>query len=203
MFKYGFDLQWSKEDEGFIATCPDFPGLSAFGETPGRALAEAQIALGLFIESLQASGDRLPEASEVIEYSGQIRLRIPKSLHASLAQNAAKEEVSLNTWMVTLLAERNSASSLTDKICSRIEAMDETIKAHRAETKELTEWAKVANSTYTTIASSITGVPLQPPVREAPSMPTAILGPYSTGTVIADYPIRASSEIYTSKATSH
>lgn len=53
MAEYGFNIRWSDEDEGFIATCPDFPGLSAFGETPEEALDEADIALDLFIETLQ------------------------------------------------------------------------------------------------------------------------------------------------------
>ena len=54
MNKYGFKLFWSDEDEGYIATCPEFPTLSAFGETPESALTEAQTALDLFIEEFKA-----------------------------------------------------------------------------------------------------------------------------------------------------
>lgn len=61
MAEYGFKLLWSEEDQGFIATCPDFPGLSAFGETREEVLAEATSALDLFIESLTASGEPLPK----------------------------------------------------------------------------------------------------------------------------------------------
>ena len=49
MPKYGFDIFWSDEDKGYIATCPDFPGLSAFGETEEDALQEAKIAMKLFL----------------------------------------------------------------------------------------------------------------------------------------------------------
>jgi predicted RNase H-like HicB family nuclease len=163
--KYGFNLLWSKEDEGFIATCPDFPSLSAFGETPEEALTEAKVALELFIESLQASGDPLPEASEIIEYSGQTRLRMPKSLHLSLAQNAAKEGVSLNTWLVTLLSERNSASSLVDKVCLKIETLNEAIKAHSIETKEL---MVLTNTAYDTIINLSAPTSPYPFSREGP-----------------------------------
>jgi len=31
--RYSFNIEWSEEDEEYIATCPAFPGLSAFGET--------------------------------------------------------------------------------------------------------------------------------------------------------------------------
>ena len=31
---YGFQIHWSEEDGAYIVTCPAFPGLSAFGDTP-------------------------------------------------------------------------------------------------------------------------------------------------------------------------
>jgi len=148
MSKYGFNVLWSEEDEGFIATCPDFSGLTAFGETQEEALKEAQIALGLFIESLEASGDPLPAATEAMEYSGQIRLRMPKSLHHSLAQNASTEGVSLNTWLVTLLSERNAASSLIDKVCSKFDTMNNAMEVHRAETKNLAALASSVSNMF-------------------------------------------------------
>jgi predicted RNase H-like HicB family nuclease len=33
MEHYGFDIFWSEGDGGYSATCPDFSGLSAFGES--------------------------------------------------------------------------------------------------------------------------------------------------------------------------
>jgi predicted RNase H-like HicB family nuclease len=63
MPKYGFDIFWSEEDQGYIATCPDFPGLSAFGETEEDALHEAKIALKLFVEAMSDQGRTIPEAT--------------------------------------------------------------------------------------------------------------------------------------------
>jgi predicted RNase H-like HicB family nuclease len=137
MSKYGFNLLWSEEDQGFIVTCPDFPGLSAFGESPEEALSEAKIALELFITSLQATGDSLPKPTECFDYSGQIRFRMPKTLHSSLAHQAEKECVSLNTWLITLLSERNATTKLVDKVCSRIDNVEKAIHVHRAETKQI------------------------------------------------------------------
>ena|ERR1044071_496810 len=105
MNKYGFNIAWSDEDQGYIATCPEFPGLSAFGRTIEQALAEAQDALGLFIKTYQEDGLPLPEPQVIQEYSGQFRLRIPKTLHAKLARQAESEEVSLNTLAVSYLSE--------------------------------------------------------------------------------------------------
>ena len=68
MEHYGFDVFWSEEDEGYIATCPDFPGLSAFGETEEQALGEGKVALRLFLESLQAEGKRAPRATTLQKF---------------------------------------------------------------------------------------------------------------------------------------
>jgi hypothetical protein len=42
----------------------------------------------------------------VTERSGNLRLRLPKSLHKALADRARSEGVSLNTLMLTFLATR-------------------------------------------------------------------------------------------------
>jgi predicted RNase H-like HicB family nuclease len=63
MERYGFGIFWSEEDGGFIATCPDFPGLSAFGESEEDALKEAKQAVTLFLDSMQSEGKRAPRAT--------------------------------------------------------------------------------------------------------------------------------------------
>ena len=42
--------------------------------------------------------------SDEFDYSGQFRVRLPKELHAALADRAQQEHVSLNTLIVALLA---------------------------------------------------------------------------------------------------
>ncbi len=105
MNKYGFKLFWSEEDEGYIATCPEFPTLSAFGETPEAALVEAHIALDLFIEEFKAMNKSLPTPQVPNEFSGQFRVRLPKSLHRQLAEKAEAENVSLNSLLISYLSK--------------------------------------------------------------------------------------------------
>lgn len=99
MNKYQFNIAWSVEDKAYIATCPEFYGLSAFGDTPEEALAEAQIALELFIETYAEDGKPLPEPAIVQQHSGQIRLRLPKSLHTQAAKLAEIDGISLNQYI--------------------------------------------------------------------------------------------------------
>lgn len=64
--KYAVHIFWSDEDQGFIATCDEFPGLSAFGESRGEALNEAQVAIDLMIETNTSSGLSLPVPRKVL-----------------------------------------------------------------------------------------------------------------------------------------
>lgn len=57
---YQFNLVWSDLDNEYMAICSEFPGLSAFGATPEEALAEANIALELFIETYKEDRHSLP-----------------------------------------------------------------------------------------------------------------------------------------------
>ncbi len=99
MSKYPFNIEWSEEDAEYIATCSSFPGLSAFGETEEEALREAKIALELFIESYKERGILLPKPPRSQTYSGQLRLRLSKSLHERAARMASKDGVSLNQYI--------------------------------------------------------------------------------------------------------
>ncbi len=104
MRHYRKSVAWSDEDESFVATCAEFPGLSGIGDSEAEALAELGTALEAVAEVYAEEGRPLPEPKTPPGYSGQFRLRLPKSLHAQLAEAAALEGVSLNTMIVTLLA---------------------------------------------------------------------------------------------------
>jgi predicted RNase H-like HicB family nuclease len=117
---YSFRIAWSDEDRGFIATCPELPGLSAFGETEDQALAEAKIAKSLFIKDIIESGELLPEPQTVQTYSGQTRLRLPKSLHRLAAELAQQDDVSLNTYIADALRARISGEQLGARVLNEV-----------------------------------------------------------------------------------
>jgi len=105
MFKYSMQLFWSNEDAGYIALIPELPYLSAFGDDPEEAVREAQVAASLVVEVMMEHGEALPEPQILSSFSGQIRVRMPRTLHRKLAGRARMEDVSLNTLIVSLLAE--------------------------------------------------------------------------------------------------
>ena len=116
MSKHSALIQWSEEDKAYVAIVPELPGLSAFGSTPEEAAKELATARDAFLEVLVEDGEEIPEPEVLKPFSGQTRLRLPKSLHAALSNQARKEGVSLNTYIVQLLSERNALAQVKKDI---------------------------------------------------------------------------------------
>lgn len=115
--RYSTNVCWDEEDNCFIATCTEFPLLSAYGDTREEAISEFQIVLEMAIESFEDDKLELPKPKTTSSHSGQFRIRMPKSLHRNLAESAEREGVSLNTYAVSLIAENNALKqSYTAKI---------------------------------------------------------------------------------------
>ena len=105
--KYKITIRPLSADEGggYLAEFPDLPGCIADGDTVEEALHQAEDALEAWLVTAKEFGDPIPKPNVSIQYSGQWRLRLPKSLHAALAIRAKEEGVSLNTLAATLLAQ--------------------------------------------------------------------------------------------------
>lgn len=61
MYKYEVIIYWSTEDEAFVAEVPELSGCMAHGATYETALANAQDAIGLWIDTAKEFADRIPE----------------------------------------------------------------------------------------------------------------------------------------------
>lgn len=61
MYKYEVIIYWSDEDAAFVAEVPELPGCTAHGDAYESALANAQEAIGLWIDTAREFGDPVPE----------------------------------------------------------------------------------------------------------------------------------------------
>jgi predicted RNase H-like HicB family nuclease len=61
MHTYEIMIDWSDEDQVFVADVPELPGCIAHGDTPEAALANAKEAIQLWVETAQEFGDSVPE----------------------------------------------------------------------------------------------------------------------------------------------
>jgi antitoxin HicB len=94
---------------GFLITFPDLPGCMSDGETEAEAVANGKDAFKSWVAARKDSGKQIPEPlyrpDIVPEVSGKFLTRLPKSVHAKLAERAKAEGVSLNTLVLALVAE--------------------------------------------------------------------------------------------------
>lgn len=61
MHKYEIIIYWSKEDNVFVAEVPELPGCMAHGDTQSDALANANEAVQLWIDTAHEDGICVPE----------------------------------------------------------------------------------------------------------------------------------------------
>lgn len=62
--RYPINVFWSDESGRWIADVPDLRYCSAHGETPAEAVAEAQEAIALWLETARAEGIPIPQPSD-------------------------------------------------------------------------------------------------------------------------------------------
>ena len=102
---YRMELVEDPDEGGFVVSYPDLPGCITCGETVERAIANAQDAKKAWLEAALEEGIEIHEPDSLEEYSGQFKLRLPRSLHRSLAEHSQREGISLYQYCVYLLAK--------------------------------------------------------------------------------------------------
>lgn len=101
---YRMEIIPDKEEGGFIATFPDLPGCITVGDTIEAVIRNIVDAKRAWLEAELEIGAMIPEPEDLKEYSGQFKLRLPKSLHKQLAEHSKSEGVSMNQYCVYLLS---------------------------------------------------------------------------------------------------
>lgn len=92
-------------DGGYVITFPDLRGCATQVEAIDEIPSAADEARRLWIETEYEAGEDIPLPSYPEEHSGKLNLRLPRSLHGELARAAGHDGVSLNQYIVMLLAQ--------------------------------------------------------------------------------------------------
>ena len=92
-------------EEGWFVRVKELPGCSSQGETAEEALEMIRDAMKGWLEVSLEEHYPIPEPAPEGEYSGKFVLRVPKSLHRELVEQAEQEGASLNTYCLTVLAK--------------------------------------------------------------------------------------------------
>ena len=119
---YRMEIVEDKDEGGYVVSYPDLPGCITCGETIEAAVAnavdaiEAAVANAVdakkaWIEAALEEGIEIHEPDNLEDYSGQFKLRIPRSLHRSLAEHSKREGISMNQYCVYLLSKNDAVYS--------------------------------------------------------------------------------------------
>ena len=105
--QYPFEIKPLSEEDGggYLISFPDFSECISDGETIEEAIHNGFDALDETIEALEDKGFPIPLPESGGGYSGKFIQRVPKSLHARLAARAKQEGISMNSLVITFLAE--------------------------------------------------------------------------------------------------
>ena len=108
IMNYRMGIVEDKDEGGFVVSFPELPGCITCGETVESAVANALDAKNAWLEAAMEDGIEIHEPDSLEDYSGQFKLRIPRSLHRSLAEHSKREGISMNQYCVYLLSKNDA-----------------------------------------------------------------------------------------------
>jgi len=106
---YRMEIIPDTAEGGYVVRFPELPGCLTCADTLEEAVRNAADCKKEWLTAAIEDGIDIPEPASEDEYSGQFKLRIPKSLHKSLAEHSKAEGISMNQYCLYLLA-KNDAS---------------------------------------------------------------------------------------------
>ena len=108
---YRMEIVEDPSEGGYVVSFPDLPGCLTCGETLEQAIANAKDAKKAWLQAALEDGVEIRDPDSLNDYSGQFKLRMPRSLHRSLAEHSQREGISMNQYCVYLLSMNDALYS--------------------------------------------------------------------------------------------
>ena len=112
---YKVEVIQDKAEGGYALSCPELKGCFTCADTIEQGLEMIEDAKKSWFTACLEDGIPIPEPSDLSEFSGQFKLRIPKSLHKALADRSRQEGISMNQYCLYLLSDGVNASYNSNK----------------------------------------------------------------------------------------
>lgn len=109
------------DQRNYHAEILEFPGCYAQGDTPADAYANLEKAAESWIDTAVGQGQQIPEPSSNVTFSGNIALRLPRSIHRQAARLAERDKTSLNTFLISAISQRVGAEDFYKKMAEQME----------------------------------------------------------------------------------
>ena len=101
---YKIEIIPDVEEGGYALSYPELPGCITCANTIQDGITMLEDAKKCWIMACIEDNIEIPEPKNADEYSGQFKLRMPKSLHKELYERSKKEGISMNQYCVYLLS---------------------------------------------------------------------------------------------------
>lgn len=101
---YKLEIIHDEDEGGYVASYPELPGCITCAPTIQEAIAMIDDAKKEWLHAAIDSGMEIPFPSKKEKYSGQFKIRMPKSLHRQLAEHSREEGISMNQYCLYLLS---------------------------------------------------------------------------------------------------
>ncbi len=111
---------YNAPEGGYVAEIEDLPGCLTEGETREEVFQRIEEARRAWIEVAYEDGMEIPIPRTERKYSGRFVLRIARSLHRHLAEQAEQEGISLNQYVENTLSERVALQNVKKQLYSTI-----------------------------------------------------------------------------------
>ena len=97
----------SPEDGGgYYITYPDLPGCSSDGETIEEVIQMGEDARMCWIDTAYEQGKEIPLPFSYNDtFKGRITVRVPKTMHKELIDEANEEGISLNQYLIYVISK--------------------------------------------------------------------------------------------------
>ncbi len=131
MYNYNMNVYPVKCEDGTIqwgARFLEVDGVVGAGDTPEEAMKSAYENLEVHLEFLKEDGNLIPECNVDKKYSGKIALRVSKSLHERIAECAAADGISINSYISNAIQQKVYTSIGRAEVIKNVtEKIDNTI----------------------------------------------------------------------------
>lgn len=105
---YKVEIVKDEAEGGYVLSIPDLKGCLTCADRLEQGMEMLEDAKEQWFIAAMESGYKIPEPNVLEGYSGQFKLRLPKSLHKELAEKSKHEGISMNQYCLYLLSKNSS-----------------------------------------------------------------------------------------------
>lgn len=105
---YKIEIVKDETEGGYVLSIPELKGCLTCADNLEKGMEMLEDAKRQWLMSALESGYEIPDPNALEKYSGQFKLRLPKSLHKELAERSKQEGISMNQYCLYLLSKKSS-----------------------------------------------------------------------------------------------